>query len=84
MYHSVVNVFKNCELEYFKTKLQSSIFLYASTKFTKGSDMLNKNSLGVKRYKANKKKPYLCATKIFRPRIVTLAIKDVLNYLNDI
>ena len=27
--------------------------------------MLNKNTLGVKKCEANKKQPYLCATKIF-------------------
>ena len=37
----------------------------SSDMFTKSSDMLNKNTLGVKKCKANKKQPYLCATKSF-------------------
>ena len=56
MYHSVVKVKKNCGLEFFKIKLQSiaSAYNYAHKVvtlilFTKSSDMLNKNTLGVKK-----------------------------------
>ena len=53
VYHSVVKVKKNRGLEFFKIKLQSSICLYASQSsdicLQKGSDMLNKNTLGVKK-----------------------------------
>ena len=54
--------------------------------FTKSSDMLNKNTLGVKKCGANKKQPYLYV----RPKALISAeakkspIKDVSNYLNDI
>ena len=33
--------------------------------FTKSTDMLNKNTLCVKKYEANKKQPYLFVTKTF-------------------
>ena len=54
MYHSVVKV-KNRGLEFFKIKVA---FAYASTKYIastvifviKSSDMLNKNTLGIKKY----------------------------------
>ena len=42
--------------------------------FTKSSDMLNKNTLGVKKCEANKKQP-------LRPKSHH---QDVLNYLNEI
>ena len=55
--------------------------------FTKSSDMLNKNILGVKeaiKCEANKKQPYLCATKSFDTK--KSPIEDVSKYLsvNDI
>ena len=34
MYHSVVKVFKNCGLEFFKTKLQNSICLYVGLSYS--------------------------------------------------
>ena len=37
----------------------------SSDLFTKSSDMLSKNTLGVKKCRANKKQPYLCETKSF-------------------
>ena len=52
MYHSVVKVKKNHGLEFFKIKLQSSICFYKVVTlilFTKSSDILNKNTLGVKK-----------------------------------
>ena len=59
MYHSVVKVKKNRGLEFFKIKLQSSICLYASTNlFTKSSDMLNKNTLGVKKVRGQSEAIY--------------------------
>ena len=49
--------------------------------FAKSSDMLNKNTLGVKKCGANKKQPYLC---VISAEGKKLPIKDVSNYLNDI
>ena len=49
--------------------------------FTKGSDMLNKNTLDVKMCEANKKHPYLCATKIFD---ISWGQKKMLNDFNYI
>ena len=63
----------------------SVYILPQSNDIYKSSDMLNKNILGVKKYEANKKQPYLCATKSFdiSSEAKTSLIKDVSNYLND-
>ena len=45
-------------------KLNTKVIMLPQSS-TKSSDMLNKNTLGVKKCKANKKQPYICATKIF-------------------
>ena len=52
---------KNCGLEFSKlsTKVASVYILPQS------SVMLNKDTLGVKKWQANKQQPYLCPTKIF-------------------
>ena len=65
--------------------MNSSKLTQNSDMFTK-SDMLNKNTLGVKKCKANKKQPYLCVTKSFdiSAEVKKLPIKVVSNYLNDI
>ena len=47
--------------------------------------MLNENTLGVKMCEANKKQPYLCATKaLISAEAKKSPIKDVLNHSNDI
>ena len=60
MYHSVLKVKKNRGLEFLKTTFKV-VYVYilpqSSDMFTKSSDMLNKNTLGVKKCGANKKQP---------------------------
>ena len=41
------------------------ILSQSSDLFTQSSNMLNKNTLGVKKCRGNKKQPYLCVTKTF-------------------
>ena len=78
MYHSVVKVIKNCGLEFFRIKPQSSICLYASTKCSdiclqKSSDMLNKNTWGVKEVRGQSEAAckQAGATKSFDKKLLT-------------
>ena len=59
MYHSVVKVKKIVGLSFSKPSFKVPSVIMFQQAFTKGSDMPNKNALGVKRCKANKKQPYL-------------------------
>ena len=57
---------KNCGLEFISFKVASVyMFPQSNDMFTKSSDMLNKNTLGVKKCKVNNKQPYLCEIKSF-------------------
>ena len=67
MYHSVLKVVTIVGLRFSKLSFKVAYFYILtqnSDMFTKSSDMLNKNILG-KKCEANKKQPYLCATKNF-------------------
>ena len=65
MYDSVLKVFKKIvEFNFSKQSFKlASVYVFpqSSDLLTKSSDMLNKNTLGVKKVK---KQPYLCATNI--------------------
>ena len=68
MYHFVLKVKKNAGLSFSKLSFKVTyvyILTQSSDMFTKSSDMLNKNTLDVKKCEANKKQPYLFATKSF-------------------
>ena len=68
MYHSIVSFKKIVVLSFSKLSFKvASVYMLPQRNdiFTKSSDMLNKNTLGVKKCEANKKQPYLCVTKIF-------------------
>ena len=85
MYHSVVKFLKNCRLEFFKMKLQSSISVYMlSDIYTKSSDILNKNTLGVSARLIKCSPNYVWPTALISTEAKKSPTKDVSNYLNDI
>ena len=62
MYSSVVEV-KMTGLSFSKLSFKVASLTQRSDMFTNSCDMVNKNTLGVKKCEAYKKQPYLCATK---------------------